>query len=102
MGTSALARKSGLHGESIVKISAWSVWHVMAIGVGWELVVLLGSVVMLAIGLWRARTPRTAGERFSGDIALAITPGIRARLVVVVFVPPVLLMWVWLWARLGR
>lgn len=84
-----------------MKVGAWSLWHVLAIGVGWELVVLLGIVAMLAIGLWRARTPRAAGERFSSDLALAITPGIRARLVVVVFLPPVLLMGVWLWARLG-
>lgn len=77
-------------------------WHVLAIWVGWELVLLLGILAMVAIGLWRARMPRAPGERFSSDIAVATTPGLRMRLAAVALLPPLLLTGVWLWARQGK
>jgi hypothetical protein len=82
-----------------VNIGSWSTWHLLAIWISWVLVVVLGIFAMLAIRLWQARTPRVAGERFSSDLALAITPVLRAGLVVVVILPPLLVTGFWLWAR---
>ncbi|HET7564282.1 MAG TPA: hypothetical protein VFJ96_04760 [Gemmatimonadaceae bacterium] len=79
-----------------MNIGSWSMWHLLSVEISWLFVVLLGILAILAIRLWHARE---VGERFSSDLAVAITPSLRMGLLIVVFLPPLLLTGCWLWTR---
>jgi hypothetical protein len=83
-----------------MRLSSWSVWHILGAWVGWILFLVLAAVTGIALAIRRARP--SMGP--SNDLIISVTGDEISRmsaLLLLLLLPPLLLTLAWAWQRFG-
>lgn len=87
-----------------MSLREWSVWRIVAVWLGWPVLLAALGLAAIFIAIWRTSTSLPPGAaalpRQGGDFVVVLPPG--PAVLLLVLAPPALVTAAWLWQRRGR